>query len=99
MTTTTTTCTLPANTKLPQQQDLAMEDFRKAFRLVAGCNVSLGGYLMTYQLKTTANMATWLACANSIIITHNLPLIAKIRPVMHGKEVVGVELRIIYIPK
>lgn len=96
---TTTTCTLPANTKLPQQHDLAMESFRKAFKLVAGCNVSVGGYLMTYQLKTTANMATWLACANSIIITHNLPLIAKIRPVMKGREVARVELRIAYTPK
>jgi hypothetical protein len=93
-----TTCPSPAKT-LPQPQDLAMEDFRKACRLVAGCKVSVDGKLMTYQLKSVSDMTTWLSCANSIIITHKLPLMAKVQSVMKGKEVVRVELRIFYTPK
>lgn len=86
-------------TVIPQKQDLAMEAFRKAFRLVCECKVTPDGKLMRYQLKTTSNMVTWLACANSIIITHKLPLVAKIQSIMKGKEVVKVELRIIYKPQ
>lgn len=82
----------------PQPQDLAMEDFRKACRLVAGCKVSADGKLMVYDLKTIADMNTWLACANGIIRTYNLPLIAKVESRMKGKEVVSVQLKIIYNP-
>jgi len=82
-----------------QPQDEAMEAFRMAFKLVADCKVLAGGKLMTYQLKSAFNMTTWLSCANSIIITHKLPLVAKVVSVMHGKEVARVELRIIYNPK
>lgn len=83
----------------PQPQDIAMEDFRRACRLVAGCKVSQDGKMMVYDLKSVSNMNTWLACANSIIRTHNLPLVAKVQSIMKGKEVVSVELRIIYNPK
>jgi len=82
-----------------QPQDEAMEAFRKQFRLVADCKVLADGKLMTYQLKSVSSMQTWLSCANSIIITHKLPLMAKIQSAMKGKEVVKVELRIIYKPK
>lgn len=96
-----TTCPLQANIKeiTPAPQDIAMEDFRKACRLVADCKVSADGKMMTYQLKTTSNMTTWLSCANSIIITYKLPLVAKVQSYMKGKEVVKVELRIIYKPQ
>jgi hypothetical protein len=83
----------------PQKQDIAMEDFRKACRLVAECKVASDGKLMTYQLKTVSNMATWLSCANSIITAYKLPLVAKVQSYMKGKEVVKVELRIIYKPQ
>jgi hypothetical protein len=89
---------LPAISKVVAAQDIAMEDFRKAFKLVADCNVLADGKLMTYQLKSTSNMTTWLSCANSIIITHKLRLVAKIRSVMKPKEVVRVELRIVFKP-
>lgn len=82
-----------------QPQDEAMEDFRKACCLVAGCKVSADGKLMVYDLKTVADMNTWLACANSIIMTHKLPLVAKVQSRMKGKEVESVQLRIIYNPK
>lgn len=93
---------LPAISKVvrpePQPWDIAMEDFRRAFRLVAECKVTPDGKLMIYQLKTVSNMTTWLACANSAIITHKLPLVAKIRSVMKGREAVTVQLRIVYKP-
>jgi hypothetical protein len=94
-----TTCQLPANTVLPQPQDIAMEDFRKAFKLVAGCRVSKDGKVMTYGFKTTSAAHSSLIDANSIIIANKLPLVAKVRSVMKGKEPVSVELRIIYNPK
>lgn len=90
---------LPAISKVVAPQDIAMEDFRKAFRLVADCKVTADGKLMRYQLKSCSNMVTWLSCANSTIITHKLPLEAKIQTYMKGSEVVKVELRIIYKPK
>lgn len=91
------TLTNPVHDVKPQ--DLAMEDFRRACKLVAGCHVSADGKLMTYQLKTVSDMTTWLACANSIIITHKLPLVAKVQSRMKGKEVDSVQLRIIYKPQ
>lgn len=93
------TMTLTNPVHVVEQQDIAMEDFRKACRLVAGCNVSADGKLMVYDPKTVADMNTWLACANSIIRTYNLPLIAKVQSRMKGKEVASVQLRIIYKPK
>jgi len=91
---------LPAISKVirVEPQDEAMEAFRNVFKLVAGCNVSVDGKLMTYQLKSVSDMQTWLSCANSIIITHKLPLTAKVQSQMKGKEVIKVELRIIYKP-
>jgi hypothetical protein len=82
-----------------EPQDEAMDAFRRLFRLVAGCEVSPCGKVMTYQLKNMVGANTWLANANSIIIAGKLPLKARIRSVMKGKEVVRVELRIIYQPK
>lgn len=93
------TLTLTNPVHEPKPQDLAMEDFRKACRLVAGCKVSADGKLMTYQLKSVSDMTTWLACANSIIMTHKLPLVAKVQSRMKGREVESVQLRIIYKPQ
>lgn len=93
------TLTLTNPVHEPKSQDLAMEAFRKACRLVAGCKVSADGKLMTYNLKSVADMTTWLACANSIIRTYNLPLMAKVQSRMKGAQVVSVELIIIYKPK
>jgi hypothetical protein len=90
---------MPAISKVVAPQDLAMDDFRKQFKLVAGCEVSADGKMMTYQLKSMWGAQEWLSAANSIIIASNQPLVAKIRSVMKGKELVGVELRIVYTPK
>lgn len=84
------------NTVTVEPQDEAMETFRKQFKLVAGCQVSADGKLMTYQLKTMAGSNDFLRTANAIIIEEQLPLIARVVSVMKGKEVVGIELRIIF---
>lgn len=89
---------LPAISKIVEPQDIAMEDFRKQFFLVAGCEVSADGMVMTYQLNKMTGANTWLGHANSIIIANKLPLKAHIRSVMKGKETVRVELRIVYKP-
>jgi hypothetical protein len=81
-----------------EPQDLAMEAFRKQFRLVACCEVSADGLTMRYQLKTMSGANTWLGHANSIIIANKLPLKAGIRSVMKDKEVIRIELRIVYKP-
>jgi hypothetical protein len=94
----TSTRPLPDKT-FPQLQDLAMEDFRKAFRLVAGCKVSADGMVMTYDFTTMSAAHSSLSDANSIIIANKLPLKAGVRSVMKGKEVVTVQLRIIYNQK
>ena len=97
----TTTYTLPANTKVPQPQDIAMEDFRKAFRLVAGCHVSADGKVMTYEMQTLPGAARWLSEAQKIITGNGLPL----KPGVHAHrksgsaEIENVQLRIIYNPK
>lgn len=84
---------------IPAPQDLAMEDFRKAFRLVAGCHVSEDGMIMAYQFETMSAAHPHLSVANSIIIANKLPLKAGIQSVMKGKEVVTVQLRIVYKPQ
>lgn len=90
---------LPAISKVVAPQDLAMEDFRKAFRLMAGCHVSKDGMLMTYQFSSMSAAHSSLSDANSIIIDGKLPLTAGVRSVMKGKETVSIKLRIVYTPK
>lgn len=81
-----------------EPQDLAMESFRKQFRLVAGCEVSKDGMTMRYQMQTIAGAARWLSNANAIITANRMPLKAGVKAVMKGKETVGAELRIVYTP-
>ena len=82
----------------PAPQDIAMEDFRKAFRLVAGCHVSDDGKMMAYQMQTIPGAARWLSDAQAIITANQMPLKAGVRAVKKGEEV-SVELRIVYTPK
>lgn len=81
-----------------EPQDLAMDEFRKQFRLVAGCEVSEDGLRMTYQLQTVAGAARWLSNANAIITANKLPLVAGVRAVKKGTETVSVTLNIVYKP-
>lgn len=94
-----TTYALPTSTKVPQPQDLAMEDFRNAFRLVAGCRVSKDGKVMTYDFKTMSAAHSHLSDANSIVIANKLPLKVGVRSIMKGTELICVQLRIVYNPK
>jgi hypothetical protein len=82
-----------------EPQDVAMEEFRKQFHLVAGCRVSRDGMTMVYQFETMSAAHSSLGDANSIIIAGKLPLKAGVRSVMKGKEAVTVQLRIVYTPK
>lgn len=84
---------------IPAPQDLAMEDFRKTFRLIAGCHVSADGKVMTYDFSSMSAAHSCLSDANSIIIAGNLPLVAGVRSVMKGKEAVTMQLRIVYKPQ
>ena len=79
-------------------QDLVMDQFRKMFSLVAGCEVSADGKLMTYQMQTIAGAARWLSNANSIITANKLPLSAGVRAMKKGTETVSVTLNIVYKP-
>jgi hypothetical protein len=81
-----------------EPQDIAMEQFRKVFRLVAGCQVSDDGLTMTYQLQSVAGAARWLMNASAIITANKLPLKAGVKAVMKGRETVGAELKIVYKP-
>ena len=90
---------LPAVSKVVAPQDIAMEDFRKAFRLVAGCHVSADGMVMTYDFSSMSSAHSSLGDANSIIIANKLPLKAGVRSVMKGKEATTIQLRIVYTPK
>jgi hypothetical protein len=86
---------------IPEMQDLAMEEFRKQFKLVAGCKVSDDGKVMVYQMQTLAGAARWLSDAKQIITANLMPLEPGVKAyVKKGQEVPeSVELRIVYNPK
>lgn len=81
-----------------EPQDEAMEQFRKMFKLVAGCNVSEDGKVMVYQMQTLAGAARWSSEAQATITANQLPLSAGVRAVRKGGEITSVELRIVYKP-
>jgi hypothetical protein len=81
-----------------EPQDEAMDQFRKKFRLMAGCRVSKDGKVMTYSFETMSAAHSCLSGANSIIIANKLPLKAGVRSVMKGRELCMVQLRIVYTP-
>jgi hypothetical protein len=89
---------LPAVEKVVDQQDLVMDRFRKNFKLVAGCNVSEDGKVMTYQMQTLAGAARWLSIAEGIISANRLPLTASVKAYQKKGEAAPhkVELRIVY---
>jgi hypothetical protein len=97
----TTTCPLLANTKVPQPQDLVMEDFRKQFKLVANCKVSANGLIMTYEMQTLPSAARWLSEAQKIITGNAMPLAAGVHALRKSgsTEIENVLLRIVYTPK
>lgn len=82
-----------------EPRDKAMEEFRKQFRLMAGCHVSKDGKIMTYDFNSMAAAHSSMGDANSIIIANNLPLAAGVRSVMKGRVAVTVQLRIVYKPQ
>jgi len=63
---------------IPEPQDFAMESFRKAFPIMAGCQVSDDGKKMTYNLGKCqfGSGLLWLKRARDIINNNNLPLTA-----------------------
>jgi len=61
-----------------EPQDEAMDQFRKLFRLVAGCKVSKDGRTMTYNLKSPLTASVWKISALKIIAAGSLPLAADI---------------------
>jgi hypothetical protein len=81
-----------------EPQDLAMEAFRKQFKLVGGCEVSVDGTTMTYQLKTIDGAGVWLSNSNSIITANMLPLKASVKIRKKGAVVESVTLTIVYRP-
>jgi hypothetical protein len=79
-----------------EPQDEAMDAFRKLFKLVAGCNVSADGKVMTYKMQTVAGAARWLSEAQAIITANQLPLKPGVVAVKKDEVIVRVELRIVY---
>lgn len=81
-----------------EPQDLAMESFRKLFKLVAQCKVSDDGKLMVYQMQTLAGAARWASEAQGIISVNRLPLDASVKGYIKKGQMVPhkVELRIVY---
>jgi len=69
---------LPAISKIVEPQDIAMDQFRKLFPIVAGCIVSQDGRTMTYNLKSPLTASVWKISAMKIIATGSLPLAANI---------------------
>lgn len=84
-----------------EPQDEAMDEFRKLFKLVAGCKVSEDGKLMTYQMQTVPGAARLLSEAKGIISVNRLPLDADVKAYQKKGDTVPhkVELRIVYKPK
>jgi hypothetical protein len=87
---------LPTTTTDIEPQDEAMDQFRKLFKLVAGCKVSDDGKVMVYQMQTVASAARWLSDARSIITVNRLPLETGVRAIQEKGKVTSVELRIVY---
>jgi hypothetical protein len=81
-----------------EPQDEAMDQFRRLFKLVAGCNVSNDGKLMVYQMQTLPGAARWLSDAQLIITANLLPLDASVKAyTKKGQQIPErVELRIVY---
>lgn len=81
-----------------EPQDEAMDQFRRMFKLVAGCNVSDDGKVMVYQMRTVASAARWLSDAKSVINSKRLPLEAGVKAKMKGRVAESVTLVITYTP-
>ena len=85
-------------THVVEPQDEAMDEFRKLFKLVAGCKVSEDGKVMVYQMQTLAGAARLLSEAEGIVSVNKLPLDASVKAYQKKGEKVPhrVELRIVY---
>jgi hypothetical protein len=89
----------PNATAVIEPQDEAMDQFRRLFKLVAGCKVAEDGKVMVYQMGTLASAARWSNDARAVINSNKLPLKVGVKAVKEKGQVTSVELMIMYHPK
>jgi len=62
--------------QIPTPSDLAMDAFRKQFKMICNCHVSLDGKRMTYTFPLLQHLGEELIRAHKIIQDNRLPLLA-----------------------